>query len=156
MVHIRLRPEFEDGALLADQTTPNSHRRAECYWSRSNRTFRTQRAVSAWYIDTRLTVRHQYFSEKHWQSSALIPACGSIVHGRNGTITSPNYPAQYPPNSLCKWEVVAPIGYHIELKFNAFEMQRSTNCTKDYLKVSVLPLIYSRNRYWWLIFRSKN
>lgn len=59
--------------------------------------------------------------------------CGGFVFDRSGTISSPNYPALYPPNQSCLW-VIRPKGAKIiDLNFESqFEIKASPLCN-DYL-----------------------
>ncbi|XP_045482434.1 cubilin [Harmonia axyridis] len=66
----------------------------------------------------------------------LINGCGGIFHDRNRIIQTPGYPKNYPNNSECEWEVVAPEGYHIGLSFiGRFHLEESDNCVDDFVKI---------------------
>lgn len=59
-------------------------------------------------------------------SSALpvFPAaCGGLLSKLNGTISTPGWPKEYPPNKNCVWQVVAPTQYRISMQFEAFELE---------------------------------
>ena len=53
----------------------------------------------------------------------LLAACGGILSKLNGTITTPGWPKEYPPNKNCVWQVVAPNQYRISMQFEAFELE---------------------------------
>lgn len=54
----------------------------------------------------------------------LCPAaCGGFITKLNGSITSPGWPREYPPNKNCIWQLVAPTQYRITLLFDVFETE---------------------------------
>lgn len=56
-------------------------------------------------------------------SFSLSAACGGLLTKLNGTITTPGWPKEYPPNKNCVWQVVAPTQYRISMQFEAFELE---------------------------------
>lgn len=56
---------------------------------------------------------------------SLVPpaACGGFLTKLNGSITSPGWPKEYPPNKNCIWQLVAPTQYRISLQFDFFETE---------------------------------
>lgn len=62
-------------------------------------------------------------------------ACGGFLTKLNGSITSPGWPKEYPPNKNCVWQVVAPTQYRISLEFESFEVEGNDVCKYDYLEV---------------------
>nr|XP_033784473.1 astacin-like metalloendopeptidase isoform X2 [Geotrypetes seraphini] len=62
--------------------------------------------------------------------------CGGTFTSTKGVVTSPNFPSEYPPSLDCTWTIIAPLGYKIYLKMNAFELEDSAYCTYDYLTIS--------------------
>lgn len=50
-------------------------------------------------------------------------ACGGFITKLNGSITSPGWPREYPPNKNCIWQLVAPTQYRITLLFDVFETE---------------------------------
>ncbi|XP_041416853.1 embryonic protein UVS.2-like isoform X1 [Xenopus laevis] len=60
--------------------------------------------------------------------------CSNLLTEPNGTFTSANYPSAYPPNSDCIWLIRLPAD-KVFLQFNAFDVQSSSKCASDYLKV---------------------
>lgn len=55
--------------------------------------------------------------------SFFLAACGGLLTKLNGTITTPGWPKEYPPNKHCVWQVVAPTQYRISMKFEFFELE---------------------------------
>ncbi|XP_069771614.1 bone morphogenetic protein 1a [Narcine bancroftii] len=62
-------------------------------------------------------------------------ACGGFLTKLNGSITSPGWPKEYPPNKNCVWQVVAPTQYRISLQFELFEIEGNDVCKYDYVEV---------------------
>ena len=49
--------------------------------------------------------------------------CSGGLKGPNGTVTSPNYPGNYPDNARCSWRITVGEGKTIELEFLDFETE---------------------------------
>uniref|UniRef100_H3ANE1 Tolloid like 1 n=1 Tax=Latimeria chalumnae TaxID=7897 RepID=H3ANE1_LATCH len=66
-------------------------------------------------------------------------ACGGLLTKLNGTITSPGWPKEYPPNKNCVWQVVAPTQYRISMQFEFFELEGNEIffpvCKYDYVEI---------------------
>ncbi|XP_038611222.1 tolloid-like protein 1 [Tachyglossus aculeatus] len=62
-------------------------------------------------------------------------ACGGLLSKLNGTITTPGWPKEYPPNKNCVWQVVAPTQYRISMKFEFFDLEGNEVCKYDYVEV---------------------
>ncbi|XP_041119113.1 dorsal-ventral patterning tolloid-like protein 1 isoform X2 [Polyodon spathula] len=62
-------------------------------------------------------------------------ACGGLLTKLNGTITTPGWPKEYPPNKNCVWQVVAPTQYRISMQFEFFELEGNEICKYDYIEV---------------------
>ncbi|CAK8682879.1 unnamed protein product [Clavelina lepadiformis] len=59
-------------------------------------------------------------------------ACGGLIVGDLGAVYSPNYPLQYPPNTVCDWVIVSTIGTNISLAFESqFDIRNSDNKCGD-------------------------
>lgn len=55
--------------------------------------------------------------------------CGGYVRTNGDYITSPNYPSQYQPNSMCEWLVEAPSNnYEVQVKIVALDFPSNQNC----------------------------
>ncbi|XP_055914850.1 cubilin homolog [Eupeodes corollae] len=75
-----------------------------------------------------------------WKSET--PICGGLLNVKeqdHGVIKSPGYPGKSPPNRECQWEIAAPLGKRVLLRFFEVVMDNSANCTRDAL------LIYDTN-----------
>ncbi|KAG8592594.1 hypothetical protein GDO81_000555 [Engystomops pustulosus] len=62
-------------------------------------------------------------------------ACGGLLTKLNGTITTPAWPKEYPPNKNCVWQVVAPSQYRISVKFEYFELEGNEVCKYDFVEI---------------------
>lgn len=60
-------------------------------------------------------------------------ACGGLLSKLNGTISTPGWPKEYPPNKNCVWQVVAPTQYRISMQFEAFELEGNEVSASMYL-----------------------
>jgi len=60
--------------------------------------------------------------------------CGEI-HGSTGNLASPEWPFNYTNDLDCIWTISAPVGIQIELTFSMFDLEKSENCTNDYLEI---------------------
>ncbi|XP_051907425.1 bone morphogenetic protein 1-like isoform X2 [Hippocampus zosterae] len=67
--------------------------------------------------------------------SSCETACGGFLSEMNGSLTTPGWPKDYPPNKNCVWQLVAPIQYRITLVFDAFETEGNDVCKYDYVEV---------------------
>lgn len=52
-----------------------------------------------------------------------LDACGGYLDENNGTLKSPSFPATYPMNKKCIWQIVAPEDYRITLNFTYFDLE---------------------------------
>ncbi|XP_056258852.1 bone morphogenetic protein 1-like isoform X4 [Seriola aureovittata] len=67
--------------------------------------------------------------------SCETAACGGFITKLNGSLTTPGWPKEYPPNKNCVWQLVAPIQYRITLAFDVFETEGNDVCKYDYVEV---------------------
>ena len=61
--------------------------------------------------------------------------CGGVSKGRNGHLTSPNYPNLYPNNESCVYTISQPNDTYIKLKILLFNLTMDTTCNDDYLEI---------------------
>ncbi|XP_054878715.1 cubilin isoform X1 [Poeciliopsis prolifica] len=66
-------------------------------------------------------------------------ACGAtiITDDNGGSISSPRYPAKYPPNQNCSWIIKAQEPFnHVTLSFTDFELEKiNSNCSHDAVEI---------------------
>ena len=69
---------------------------------------------------------------------SVTASCENTVNAVGQTIKSPNYPHQYNNNENCNWLILGPPGRRLELKMNAFEVEKwnkSINAQPDDLRM---------------------
>ena len=69
------------------------------------------------------------------QFSSVL-ACGGVYTAKQSTITHSTYPQDYLPNQDCTYTINAPTNYRIVLYFTRLELEDSTNCLNDSLKIT--------------------
>ncbi|CAM1300261.1 Uncharacterised protein g2655 [Pycnogonum litorale] len=69
--------------------------------------------------------------------SAADPKCSATYQQSSFQIKSPNFPNVYPNRANCQYVLrkSRPDICQLEMKFNSFEIEGSTNCTADYLDI---------------------
>lgn len=65
-----------------------------------------------------------------------ITGCGGSFDAPYGTLQTPNYPNNYPPNTECRWEIAVDWDKSIELTILDLSMESSQECGFDSLKVN--------------------
>ncbi|XP_071826204.1 cubilin-like isoform X2 [Apostichopus japonicus] len=69
-----------------------------------------------------------------WSSLDLV--CGGTYDDSNhGTLSSPGYPGNYPVMRDCSWAITVEAGRYMTIVYAAFNLEESTDCSKDYLEV---------------------
>uniref|UniRef100_A0A1B6C4Q2 Cubilin n=2 Tax=Clastoptera arizonana TaxID=38151 RepID=A0A1B6C4Q2_9HEMI len=67
--------------------------------------------------------------------STIDVVCGGIFKDMQGTISSPLEDGAYPPNTVCTWIIIAPIGHIIDINFISFHLVWTYDCHSDSLEV---------------------
>ncbi|VEL33461.1 unnamed protein product, partial [Protopolystoma xenopodis] len=65
-------------------------------------------------------------------------ACGGVINEVNGTIQSPSFPNEYPPDKNCIWKIIAPAKTKIFLEFSSFMLEgysEQKTCVYDFVNV---------------------
>ena len=65
----------------------------------------------------------------------LLEKCGGILHEKEGTIQSPNFPNNYPASSHCIWILESNSSHKIVLNFKDFDLEKHIECRYDYVVV---------------------
>ncbi|KAM3920451.1 embryonic protein UVS.2-like [Leptodactylus fuscus] len=60
--------------------------------------------------------------------------CANLLNEMSGSFTSANYPSIYPNKANCVWLIRTP-GGQVAIQFAAFDLQSSSSCAYDYLKI---------------------
>jgi len=67
----------------------------------------------------------------------MFPGCGGILKKPSGKFTSPNYPRNYPIDTVCEWTILVDWGHSVELTVKDISIHSENNCTDDSLTVSL-------------------
>lgn len=70
-------------------------------------------------------------------------SCGGSFRANEGVIHSKNYPLNYPNNANCEWLIQVDKSHVINITFTDFDIEDTTNCTDDYVKVLPIEIIVS-------------
>ncbi|KAL9700067.1 hypothetical protein quinque_003508 [Culex quinquefasciatus] len=64
-------------------------------------------------------------------------ACGGVITSEESTIRSPSISERggYIPDADCRWVIVAPKTHAIQLTWNSFDLEKSTNCAYDFVEI---------------------
>uniref|UniRef100_A0A8D0DXD4 CUB domain containing protein 2 n=1 Tax=Salvator merianae TaxID=96440 RepID=A0A8D0DXD4_SALMN len=65
----------------------------------------------------------------------ITDVCGGVLTGLSGSITSPDYPENYPNNAECHWVIQAIANSIIKLSFVDFQLENSELCNFDYVAI---------------------
>ena len=57
------------------------------------------------------------------------------LSGMRGSVTSPQYPRNYPLNVTCKWTITAIRQRRIQIHFTDFSLEKNKKCLYDYLQI---------------------
>ncbi|KAI1888818.1 hypothetical protein AGOR_G00172670 [Albula goreensis] len=79
-----------------------------------------------------------------WQ--AQTPVCGGELTESYGSINSPGYPGNYPPNRDCYWTISVSPGLLIQFAFGTLSLEHHDNCNYDYLEVRLCDVITDPRR----------
>ncbi|KAM9297033.1 LOW QUALITY PROTEIN: suppressor of tumorigenicity 14 protein [Gastrophryne carolinensis] len=66
--------------------------------------------------------------------------CGGTIRDASGEISTPFYPAHYPPNRECLWDIQVPGNKYVKIRFKMFYLYEAgvpvTSCPKDYVEIN--------------------
>lgn len=57
--------------------------------------------------------------------------CNLVLTNVQGGFTSPRYPSDYPQSCSCKWTLLAPAGFIVQIHFADFELEEALGCIYD-------------------------
>ncbi|XP_050497170.1 cubilin-like [Diabrotica virgifera virgifera] len=70
------------------------------------------------------------------QYTSMDVGCGGILRKKFGNIASPSHSdGYYPPSLNCKWTIIAPPMFVIQLTWMTFNIESSYECAYDYVQV---------------------
>ncbi|XP_037738233.1 suppressor of tumorigenicity 14 protein isoform X1 [Chelonia mydas] len=83
--------------------------------------------------------------------------CSKTLKGESGTFTTPFYPAHYPPDMDCVWNIEVPSTKNVKVHFNVFYVLEPgtpvSSCPKDYVEISNTKYCGERSQF---VVASKN
>ena len=62
-------------------------------------------------------------------------SCYNTNNEGSRTINTPSYPSKYPNDKQCSWKITSPIGTKIQILSFSYDLEHSSNCKFDYLKI---------------------
>ncbi|XP_035513490.1 suppressor of tumorigenicity 14 protein homolog [Morone saxatilis] len=63
--------------------------------------------------------------------------CGGTLTGDKGSFSSPFFPSNYPPRTICVWTIEAPVKKFLKVHFKKFLLGKySSQCSNDYVDVN--------------------
>lgn len=69
--------------------------------------------------------------------------CGGIYNATSTSVTatSPNFPNEYPPFTLCTWVIDAPPQEQVRVVVETFHLHSSQDCSQNYLELQDSPTV---------------
>lgn len=69
--------------------------------------------------------------------------CGGIYNATSTSVTatSPNFPNEYPPFTLCSWVIDAPPQEQVRVVVETFHLHSSQDCSQNYLELQDSPTV---------------
>ncbi|KAL0967443.1 hypothetical protein UPYG_G00252310 [Umbra pygmaea] len=62
--------------------------------------------------------------------------CIVVLTDPQGALTSPCFPQEYPNGQTCKWTLLAPTGFIVQINFLDFELEEAPKCSYDRVVVN--------------------
>ncbi|XP_026534392.1 suppressor of tumorigenicity 14 protein [Notechis scutatus] len=104
-----------------------------------NLTFISSQNVLLVMLSTDARGRFPGFEAEFFQMPKMT-SCGGVLKGVSGNFTTPYYPAFYPPNLDCIWNIEVPEDKNVKIRFNEFYLEdpgdASNSCPKDYVEIN--------------------
>ncbi|KAG1661332.1 Cubilin [Nymphon striatum] len=72
-----------------------------------------------------------------WRGANCVPGCGGTLTKTRGSLSSPNFPDQYPNGLLCDWLIRIHPEEKIELTFTKFDIEDHSSCKFDYVEAKM-------------------
>ncbi|XP_040449627.1 cubilin isoform X3 [Falco naumanni] len=105
-------------------------------------------AVPAPFISTRNSLTVKFVTDNSVEREGFNATyttvdrpCGGIYNATSTslTATSPNFPNEYPPFTLCTWVIDAPPQQQVRVVVEAFHLHSGQDCTQNYLELQDSP-----------------
>ncbi|XP_062489682.1 cubilin isoform X1 [Pezoporus occidentalis] len=104
--------------------------------------------VPAPFLSTRNSLTVKFFTDSSVEREGFNATyttvdrlCGGIYNATSTslTATSPNFPNEYPPFTLCTWVIDAPPQQQVRVVVEAFNLHSSQDCSHNYLELQDSP-----------------
>ncbi|XP_076456068.1 low-density lipoprotein receptor-related protein 6-like [Babylonia areolata] len=69
------------------------------------------------------------------QRTCDVDVCGWNTTDLQGTVQSPNFPANYSNYHNCTYIITAPVGYRVTLTFTDFDLEAHRGCRYDFVEI---------------------
>ncbi len=66
---------------------------------------------------------------------SVFPACGGVLTESRGTLSSPNHPGLYPPDSHCVWAIRVSPQLLVQIYVSSLAVEGPSPCLFDWLEV---------------------
>uniref|UniRef100_A0A673GJ02 Membrane frizzled-related protein n=1 Tax=Sinocyclocheilus rhinocerous TaxID=307959 RepID=A0A673GJ02_9TELE len=82
-----------------------------------------------------LTILYAYVFSPINGFASVFPACGGVLTDSWGTLSSPNHPGPYPPDSHCVWLIRASPPLLLQIHVSSLALEGPSPCLFDWLEV---------------------
>ncbi|XP_043356891.1 suppressor of tumorigenicity 14 protein isoform X3 [Dermochelys coriacea] len=115
-----------------------------------NLTFLSSQNVMLVMLITNAEGRNPGFKAEFFQLPKA-KTCSETLKGESGIFTTPYYPAHYPPDVDCVWNIEVPSTKNVKVHFNRFYVLEPgipvSSCTKDYVEISNTKYCGERSQF---------
>ncbi|XP_062974319.1 CUB domain-containing protein 2 [Elgaria multicarinata webbii] len=91
--------------------------------------------TSSWNVMTIIFHSDNHVASQGFSAIYQKDVCGGVLTGLSGSITSPDYPENYPNNAECHWVIQATSNSVVKLIFVDFQMENDEQCNFDYVAI---------------------
>ncbi|XP_036301063.2 CUB domain-containing protein 2 [Pipistrellus kuhlii] len=95
--------------------------------------------TSSWHILSVIFHSDKHVASRGFSAGYQKDACGGVLTGLSGVLTSPGYPDHYPNDAECRWVIRAAGPATVKLVFADFQVEGSAECAYDYVAVLGAP-----------------
>ncbi|XP_044011009.1 cubilin [Aphidius gifuensis] len=76
-------------------------------------------------------ISDSYVEHSGFRLEWILNGCGGHLTRSEGIITSPNYPLEYPADTICEWLIEVDYGHSIEIYFDKIILEKVNTCSND-------------------------
>uniref|UniRef100_H3CA45 ST14 transmembrane serine protease matriptase b n=1 Tax=Tetraodon nigroviridis TaxID=99883 RepID=H3CA45_TETNG len=129
----------QDFIRIYDSLAPLEHRvlTEQCGYPHGSLSFLSSGHVMLLTLLTNEERNFPGFIANYSQIPLSRASCGGRLRGDRGFLSSPFYPAHYPPQTSCVWEIQATKDQFVKVQFNTFLLGNgSDGCPGDYVEIN--------------------